>query len=85
MEDKYLVKAIKSLKPDSEFVLIDGDYSSIQWHELSGQAPTMAQITAEIKNIKASEEEAEATKAKAKAALLDRLSITAEEATLLLS
>jgi hypothetical protein len=84
MNDKYLVKAIKSLNPTAEFSLIDGDYSTIQWDVLEGTAPTQAQIDAEIVKIKAKEDSDKATKAIDKAALLERLGITAEEATLLL-
>ncbi len=85
MDDKYLVKAIQSLKPEAEFVLIDGDYSTIEWHVLDGKAPTKAQLDAEIEKIKAAELTAEEDKAAAKAALLTRLGITADEANLLLA
>lgn len=85
MDDKYLVKAIQSLKPNAEFALVDGDYSTIEWHVLDGKAPTQAQIDAEIAKIQAAELNAEADKAAAKAALLDRLGITADEAKLLLA
>lgn len=79
-----LAKAIKSLKPSAEFSFIDNDYSTIQWDILEGDAPTKSQIDAEIKKIKAQEIAEAETKATAKAALLDRLGITAEEAALLL-
>jgi hypothetical protein len=81
----YLSAAILSLRPGSEFSYIDNDYSTIEWHVLEGKAPTKAQIDVEIEKIKA----AEATKAEddaaAKAALLTRLGITADEAKLLLA
>ena len=80
-----LVKAIKKLKPNSEFSFTDDDYSTIKWDVLDGDAPTQKEIDAAIKEIKADEAQAEATKATAKAALLSRLGITAEEAVLLLS
>jgi hypothetical protein len=81
----YLVEAIFRLLPNSEFVLHDNDYSTIQWHVLDGAAPTQAEIDAVIEEIKADEI---ATKAKAetdKTALLAKLGITADEARLLLS
>jgi hypothetical protein len=84
MDDKYLIKALQSLRAGSEFTLSDGDYSTIEWHVLEGTAPTQAQIDAEIVKIKAKEDSDKATKAIDKAALLERLGITAEEATLLL-
>jgi hypothetical protein len=81
----YLFKAIKKLKPTAEFSFSDNDYSTIKWDLLEGDAPTQADIDAAIKQVKADEAKAEASKAEAKAALLDRLGITAEEAQLLLS
>ena len=80
-----LVKAIKLLKPTAEFSFTGDDYSTIKWDVLEGEAPTQKDIDAAIKEVKADEAQAEATKATAKAALLDRLGITAEEAVLLLS
>ena len=80
----YLVKAIKRLKPDAEFSFQNDDYSTIQWDVLEGTAPTQGEIDTAIEQVKADElAEAEA-KATAKAALLNRLGITAEEAKLLL-
>lgn len=81
----YLVKAIFNLRPNCEFTLKNGDYSTIEWIVLEGKAPTQAQVDAEIEKLIASNEAAVATKAEAKAELLARLGITAEEAQLLLS
>lgn len=81
----YLHLAILKLRPNSEFSYSDRDYSTIQWNVLEGEAPTKKQIDDAIKQIKADEiAEAEA-KAQAKAELLERLGITADEAKLLLS
>lgn len=76
----YLVQAIRSLRPESEFSFTDNDYSTIKWDVLESDAPTAKEIDDEIKRIKASE----ASKEAAKAALLERLGITADEAALLL-
>ena len=85
MDNNYLVQAIRKLKPNSEFSITDNDYSTIKWDVLQGKAPTQAEIDEAIEQIKADEiAEAEA-KATAKATLLDRLGITADEAKLLLS
>jgi hypothetical protein len=85
MEKNYLVEAIFKLRSNSEFVIHDNDYSTIEWHVLEGTAPTKAEIDAAIKQIKADDiTEAEA-KATEKSALLARLGLTAEEAKLLLS
>lgn len=81
----YLSRAILSLRPDSEFSYSDNDYSTVEWHVLEGNAPTKAQIDAEIAKIKSAEATAEADKAAAKAELLERLGITADEAALLLA
>jgi len=85
MDNNYLVQAIRKLKPNSEFSITDNDYSTIKWDVLQGKAPTQAEIDEAIEQVKADEiAEAEA-KATAKATLLDRLGITADEAKLLLS
>ena len=81
----YLTLAIQSLCPNSEYSYTDNDYSTIEWHVLEGTAPTQTEIDAEIEKIKTAEATAEADKAAAKAALLDRLGITADEAKLLLA
>ncbi len=81
----HLVKAIKQLKPNSEFSFIDDDYSTIQWDVLDGDAPTQKQVDDAIKAIKAEETKEAQAKAQAKAELLDRLGITEDEAKLLLA
>jgi hypothetical protein len=81
----YLVKAIRSLKPNSEFVFQEEDYATIEWHKLEGKAPTQAEIDAEITRLQSLDATNEANKATQKAALLERLGITQDEARLLLS
>jgi hypothetical protein len=80
----YLVSAIKLLRPTAEFVFTNEDYSTIQWHILEGTAPTQAEIDAEIEKIKTQEIADQAAKAHERAALLERLGITENEARLLL-
>ena len=84
-DTELLVAAILSLKPESQFVFSDTDYSTIEWHILEGTAPTKAQITAEIEKIKAADLTAQAEREASKAALLARLGITEDEAKLLIS
>jgi hypothetical protein len=84
MEKDYLFLAIKSLKPTAEFTYSANDYSTIQWDVLDGDAPTQAEIDTEIEKIKVEEIQKAADKSAAKAALLNRLGITADEAALLL-
>lgn len=78
----YLSRAIKKLKPTSEFSYDNRDYSTIKWDVLEGKAPTQAEIDAAIDEIKANEiAEAEA-KAAAKAAAqakLAALGLTVED------
>jgi len=80
----YLAQAIKSLRPTAEFSFVEEDYSSIKWDILEGSAPTKAEIDAEIERIKNEDIQIASDAAVAKAALLERLGITAEEAALLL-
>ena len=81
----YLSKAIKYLKPTSEFSFTNDDYSTIKWDVLKGDAPTQAEIDDAISQIKADEAAELESKANQKAALLERLGITEEESKLLLS
>lgn len=80
----YLTKAIQSLRPGAEFSITANDYSTIKWDVLNGEAPTEAEIEAEIAKLKADELKEFEAIAAAKAALLERLGITADEAALLL-
>lgn len=79
----WLSLAILSLRPGSEFSYLDNDFATIQWHILEGDAPTQAEIDAEIARLKKADADAAKAEAKAKADLLARLGITAEEAALL--
>lgn len=81
----YLVAAIRKLRPNSEFAFVNNDYSTIKWDVLDGDAPTQAEVDAAIEQVKADEITQATAKATAKAALLERLGITQDEANLLLS
>lgn len=85
MDSVLLVKAIQSLRPGAEFSFEDGDYSTIKWDILEGDAPTLKEVEAAAKAVQKAEVEAEAQKATSRTALLERLGISAEEASLLLS
>jgi hypothetical protein len=80
-----LSKAIKFLRPTAEFSYTDDDYATIKWDVLEGDAPTQAEIDAAIEQVKVDELAETEAKATQKAALLDRLGITEEEAKLLLA
>jgi hypothetical protein len=49
--DLYLSKAVARLRPDAEFVIRGCDYATIQWDLLDGDAPTLAEVEAEIAKI----------------------------------
>jgi hypothetical protein len=69
----YLYKAIRSLRPTSQFSYDNDDYSTIVWTVLDGVAPTLAEIEAEIVELKAAELQAEADKAAARTVALAKL------------
>jgi hypothetical protein len=81
----YLSRAIQSLKPGAEFSFHDEDYSTIKWDVLDGDAPTLKAVNDEIKAIKEADADSAATSVAKKAAILERLGLTEEEARLLLS
>jgi DNA-directed RNA polymerase specialized sigma54-like protein len=85
MTEQELVKAIKYLKPTSIFSFSNADYSTIQWESLKGDAPTQDEIDDALETVKAHEIAQLEADAAAKAALLNRLGITADEAKLLLA
>lgn len=78
----YLVAAIHRLKPTAQFTFQEDDYSTIEWVELDGTAPTQAQINTAIAQIKAEEEAAQTAKSAAAAsatAKLEAIGLTAAE------
>jgi hypothetical protein len=78
----YLVDAIFRLRPNSEFVIVNNDYSTIDWHVLDGVAPSQAEIDAAIDQIKADEAQAKINAENAKAtaqAKLEALGLTADD------
>jgi hypothetical protein len=85
MNNKEIMKAIQYLKPNAEYTFNDDDYSTIQWIELEGEAPTLAELKAALEEVLANEQTEAETKATQKAALLERLGISEDEARLLLS
>jgi hypothetical protein len=85
MKAQDIVKAIAFLRPGAQYSFKEDDYSTIEWADLEGTAPTLKEIKDAIAQIETSEAAKLQADATAKAALLDRLGITAEEAALLLS
>lgn len=79
-----LAQAIQNLRPSAEFSYTNNDYKTIVWDLLPGKAPTQKEVNDELQRMEtAAESEAEA-KATARAAILDRLGLTADEAVILL-
>jgi hypothetical protein len=74
-------KALKLLLGNAEWSLSDDDLSTLVIHTENITAPTKEAVKAEIKRLA----DEEAAKPAAKAALLEKLGITAEEASLLLA
>lgn len=80
-----IVEAIRSIRPNSEFAIHGEDLENIEWHILEGEIPTKKEIEQAIKDLEAAEIVKEQEKAAAKSAILERIGLTAEEATILLS
>jgi hypothetical protein len=85
MKAQDIVKALVVLRPGAGYSLIEDDYSTIQWSVLEGTAPTLKEIKDAVAQIEIEEAAKAQADATAKAALLNRLGISAEEAALLLS
>ncbi len=83
MELELIVKALNNLVPDSKWSLVGDNYGDLIWLS-DGTPPSLAEIEKEIAAIPAKETAAKTEQAAAKAALLVKLGITAEEAALLL-
>ena len=85
MESSIIVKAIKELSPDAEFAFSGDDLSTLEWHNPKAKRPTDVEILARCEVVIANLATEATTKAADKAALLQRLGITPDEALLLLS
>jgi hypothetical protein len=85
MDVKYFARAVKHIYPNSQYVIYGDTLDGLQFIDPLDLEITQSEIDEAIEQVKANEiAEAEA-KAQAKAALLERLGITADEAKLLLS
>ena len=82
MKHSEIVKAIQFIRPDAEFSL-SGE--QLTWLDKKQTQPTDAEIESGFIAYQTALKSEAKTKADAKAALLNRLGITAEEAVLLLS
>lgn len=80
-----LVAAIQRIKPTAQFVICDGDYSTIEWQSLEGKAPSKTEIEQEIKKMEAEDLAVQNAALAAKEAVLAKLGLTAQEAAALLA
>ena len=55
MMKNYLMHAIESLAPNSDYVIFGDEYSGIEWRDTVNTKPTEEQVTAKIAEIKAAE------------------------------
>jgi hypothetical protein len=85
MQSEFLVQAIRKLRPNAEFSFTDRDSSTIVWDKIEGNPPTDQEIAAAVIEVQNEMAQAETTRVAQKAALLERLGITQDEANLLLS
>jgi hypothetical protein len=83
--NKELIEAIKSLRPTAEFSFTGEDYATVKWDVLEGDAPTLAQINAEIAKLKKAQADEITNKAATKLAIANRLGLTQDELATLLS
>lgn len=82
MNAREITKAIFHLKPNAEFTFKENDYSTIQWHVLDGEAPTIKELEAANEELKKLETEAALDAANKKAAAeakLAALGLTSED------
>ena len=81
-----ITEAIHNLRPNTEWVIQDNDLSTLQFIKPKDVIPpTKIEIEQESAAIELAKQNAKAAKAEQRAALLQRLGITEEEAKLLLS
>ena len=73
MNPAELAKAIKFLKPNSEFRFQEADYSTIEWDVLEGDAPTLAQVEAAHIAVEEAEAQAQAAREAKRTAALAKL------------
>lgn len=80
-----LATAIQLLRPNSEFTYQNNDYSTIEWHVLEGEAPSVAEVEAALIKLQAEEEQIKAEAQAKKQEVLSKLGLTADEVAALLA
>jgi hypothetical protein len=82
MEHKDKIKSLTFIRPNAEFILRD---NKLEWLDETQIEPTQSELESGLIAYQAAETAEAETKATAKAALLERLGISEDEARLLLS
>lgn len=80
----FLSLAISKLKPGSEFVFHNDDYSTIQWIVLDGNPPSSEEVQTEFNNQKEYYETRGQRRREARLAIAERLGLTEQEIQTLL-
>jgi hypothetical protein len=83
-----LIKALISLRPDSEFTITDNDVSTIVWNVEGTTTPSQEEIDAEIARLTAEEDAVVAEKETSRNTALAKLAalgLTADEAVAILN
>lgn len=84
MTNTEISEALLNLCPNKEWTLSGDNYADLVWLS-EGKAPTLAAVEAEIATLPSKKAEARATKEAQRAAILEKLGISEDEAKLLLS
>lgn len=82
--DIFLSLAILKLKPNSEFVVHNADYSTIEWVSIEGNPPTPEEVQNEFNVQKEYYETRGQRRKEARLAIAERLGLTEEEIRILI-
>lgn len=85
MTNLDIIDAIRHLAPEAQFSFQETDLTTLVWDSVDIDRPTDEDILDAVPVVQAAKAALVAEEAAAKAALLERLGITADEARLLLS
>jgi two-component SAPR family response regulator len=85
MDNFMFCSAIAKLRPNKEYSVNGQDVTQIEWQDPKTKPITQEELDAAILEIQAERITEAETKATAKAALLKRMGLTADEAALLLA
>jgi hypothetical protein len=85
MEHQKIIRALNHLYPEAKYVLSGEDIDNIEWQSSDIEKPNLAMLEKAYSDAIEAEKQAKKLAEIKKAALLDRLGITADEAKLLLS